>query len=119
MTWGNGDQKKTYDQWLVYINKITGFVDLTEVTITDFFLPMPGNMKNATIRFAERVNTDIGAHLPGTVVIQLGRPKEKKEKGVYTFTFKNYKFDSFDKSMLYPIQGLPIYGDSKSIESEK
>ncbi|OAV45183.1 hypothetical protein [Lewinella sp. 4G2] len=116
VTWGDGTQKKEYDQWLLYINKATGFTDLTELTITDFFLPMPGGMKNATVRFPERVKTSIGAHLPATTVIQLGHPKEDIEKDVYTFTFRDFKFDTFEKAVLYPLDGLPVYGDSKPRE---
>lgn len=113
ITWGDGTQKKEYDQWLVYINKATGFIDLTELTITDFFLPMPNGMKNATVQFPKRIKTSIGAYLPATTVIQLGHPKEKLEKDVYTFTFSDYRFDAFDKAVLYPLSGLPIFGDSK------
>lgn len=113
VTWGDGTQKKEYDQWLLYINQETGFTDVTEVTITDFFLPMPGGMKNATVRFPERIKTAIGAWLPATTVIQFGHPKEDIEKDVYTFTFRNFKFDSFDKEILYPLNGLMMYGDSK------
>lgn len=113
VTWGDGTQKKEYDQWLVYINQATGFTDLAEVTITDFFLPMPGGMKNATVRIPERTRTSIGAWLPAVSVIQFGHPKEDIEKDVYTFTTRDYRFDSFDKRLIYPLEGLPMYGDSK------
>ncbi len=112
-TWGDGTQKKKYDQWLLYINRETGFTDLTELTITDFFLPMPGGMKNATVQFAERTKTSIGAWLPAKTVIQLGHPKENIEKDVYTFTYRDFQFDSFDKKIIYPLEGLRMYGDSK------
>lgn len=118
-TWGDGTDKKHMDQWLVYINKATGFVDVTEVTITDFFLPMPGGMKNATIRYPERTKTDIGAYLPTKCVIQLGHPKEKIDKDVYTFSLQNYRFDNFSLAKLYPIAGLPRYGDSKPVDARK
>jgi hypothetical protein len=113
VTWGNGDQRKEYDQWKLYINKATGFIDLSEITIMDFFLPMPNGMKSGTVQFPERVKTAIGAYLPSKTVIQLGRPKEDIEKDVYTFTFRDFKFDSFDKELLYPIEGLMEYGNTK------
>lgn len=112
-TWGDGTQKKKYDQWLLYINRETGFTDLTELTITDFFLPMPGGMKNATVQFPERTKTSIGAWLPVKTVIQLGRPKENIKKDVYTFTYRDFQFDSFNKKMIYPMEGLKLFGDSK------
>ena len=115
-TWGNGDQRKDYDQYLLYINPTTHFVDLSEITITDFFLPMPNGMKNATVRYPERVLTSIGAYLPTVNVIQFGKPKEKITKDVYTFTYRDFAFDNFDAEALYPLEGLERYGDSKPAE---
>ena len=114
VTWGDGTKVKKYDQWLVYINRATQFVDLTEVTITDFFLPMPNGMKNASVRFPRRERTSIGAYLPTEVVIQFGRPKENIERDVYTFTLSEYRFDAFAREELYPLEGVPFYGDSKA-----
>ena len=115
VTWGDGTQRRKYDQWLLYINRATGFTDLVEVTITDFFLPMPGAMKHATVRFAEREQTAIGTQLPTRTVIQLGGPKEDIEKDVYTFTFTDFAFDGFDRALLYPLEDLTEYGDSKPL----
>ena len=113
VTWGDGTQRRDYDQWLVYINRATGFSDLAEVTITDFFLPMPGGMKNATVRFPNRTQTSIGAWMPTQAVIQLGHPKENIEKDVYTIDLREYRFDDFDREMLYPLEGVEFLGDAK------
>ena len=87
--------------------------DLAEVTITDFFLPMPGGMKNATVRFPNRTQTSIGAWLPTQAIIQLGHPKENLEKDVYTINFRNYRFDGFAREVLYPLEGVAFLGDAK------
>jgi hypothetical protein len=113
VTWGDGSQKKEYDQYLLYIDQQTGFTDLAEITITDFFLPMPNGMKNATVQYPDRIKTSIGAWLPTRNIIQLGQPKDKLDKDVYTFTYRDYQFDSFDKKSIYPMEGLKMYGDSK------
>ena len=113
VTWGDGTQKTKYDQYLVYINQETGFTDLSEITITDFFLPMPNGMKNATARYPKRVKTSIGAWLPTETIIQLGRPKENVKKDVYTFTYRDFEFDATPREVLYPMPDLPFYGDSK------
>lgn len=110
-TWGQDAPHKEHDQWLVYINQKTGMTDLTEITINDFFLPMPPGMKGATIR-TERTLTANGSYLPSLVTIQLGKPK-KLEKHVYTFTLTDYKFDNFSLEELYPLEGLPRMGDAK------
>ncbi|MEM8968758.1 MAG: hypothetical protein AAGE93_20245 [Bacteroidota bacterium] len=110
-TWGKDEPHKEHDQWLVYINKQTGFIDLTELTINDFFLPMPKGLKGATVQY-EREKTNIGTFLPSLVTIQLGKPKKKK-KYVYNFQLYDYQFDNFDKQELYPIAGLEEIGDAK------
>ncbi len=114
-TWGKDEPHSEHDQWLVYINRQTGFIDLTELTINDFFLPMPKGLKGATVQY-ERSITEIGTYLPNFVTIQLGKPKNKK-KYVYNFKLYDYAFDSFQESELYPISGLEKIGDAKK-ESE-
>ncbi|MEL6919211.1 MAG: hypothetical protein AAFO99_15955 [Bacteroidota bacterium] len=113
-TWGSEEPNKKYDRWLIYINRETGFIDLTEVTINDFFIAMPKGMQHGTVRF-ERAKTSVGAYLPSKIQIQLLSPKGEKNY-VYYFTLKNYKFNSFSKEKLYPLEGLPFYGNAKKEE---
>ncbi len=115
-TWKQDAPHKEHDQWLVYINKHTGMIDLTEITINDFFLPMPPGMKGATI-LTERKLTANGSYLPSFVTIQLGKPKSS-EKYVYTFELNDYKFDAFPKEELFPIKELEPIGDAKIILSK-
>ncbi|WP_155839729.1 hypothetical protein [Aquimarina latercula] len=115
-TWGSEEPNDQYDRWLIYINKETGFIDLTEVTINDFFITMPKGLQHGTVRF-DREKTDSGAYLPSKISIQLLSPK-KEDSFVYYFTLSNYKFDGFNKEILYPIEGLPMYGNSKPDESD-
>lgn len=110
-TWGEDVPHKEHDQWLVYINKETGMTDLTEITINDFFLPMPPGMKGATIQ-TERTLTSNGSYLPSLVTIQLGKPKKLK-KHVYTFGLTDYQFDTFPAEELYPLEGVQLVGDAK------
>lgn len=111
VTWGTEEPNKQYDRFLVYINPETKFIDLIEATISDYFLPMPKGMQHATVQY-ERKKTSIGAYLPSKSTIQLKSPK-KKERFVYLYEMDNYKFDSFDKDILYPIEGLLEYGLNK------
>lgn len=113
-TWGKDEPHKEHDQWLVYINQKTKMIDLTEVTINDFFLPVPNSMKGATIQ-VERSKAANGSYLPSLVTIQLGKPKKLK-KHVYTFELNDYKFDSFPVETLYPFQELGRVGDTKPFE---
>ncbi|MEL7423952.1 MAG: hypothetical protein AAFN81_13210 [Bacteroidota bacterium] len=112
-TWGQDAPHKEHDQWLVYINKETKMVDLTEITINDFFLPMPAGLKDGTIR-VERSLTSQGVYLPNLVTIQLGDPKKQK-KHVYTFSLTDYQFNTFQQEELYPLEALAPVGDTKPI----
>ncbi|MFD2563774.1 hypothetical protein [Aquimarina rubra] len=115
-TWGSEEPNNQYDRWLIYINKETGFIDLTEVTINDFFIKMPKGLQHGTVRF-DLKKTNIGTYLPNKISIQLLSPK-KEDSYVYYFTLSDYKFDGFNKDILYPIGGLPMYGNSKPYESD-
>jgi len=111
VTWGSEAPNKTYDRMLVYINPENNFIDLLEVTINDFFLAMPKGLQHATARY-DRTRTEVGAFLPSTITIQLKSPKPK-EKKVYSFSMTDYRFDHFEKNILYPLQGLRYYGFTK------
>ena len=110
-TWGKDEPHKEHDQWLVYINKETGLIDLTEITINDFFLPMPKGMRGATIQ-TQRVKNEEGIYLPSLVTIQLGKPKRQK-RHVYTFSLEDYKFDEFPISVLTPLEDVAAGRDAK------
>ncbi|WP_378183819.1 hypothetical protein [Aquimarina sp. SS2-1] len=111
VTWGSEEPNKKFDRFLVYINPTTKFIDLLEVTINDFFIKMPKGLQHATARY-ERKKTNIGTYLPSNIKIQLKGPKKPKNK-VYSISLDNYQFDSFDKAILYPIEGLENIGLSK------
>lgn len=117
VSWETHDPHKEHDQWLLYINKKTKFVDLANITIRDFFMPFPPNMAEGTIRYLDRVKTSKGIHLPSNMVIQLISPKKEK-KHVYRITFRDYKFNSFPKEELQPLKELQDYGDSKPTETK-
>ena len=84
-------------------------IDLTEITINDFFMPTPPAMKKATVQF-DRSLASNGIYLPNLVTIQLGKPKKKK-RHVYTFSLYDYQFDNFEEELLYPLEGLEKIGD--------
>jgi len=112
VSWGSESPNKEFDQWLLYINKETKFIDFTAVTIGDFFVPMPKGLQHVTVHFPNRTKTSFGAYFPSEVAIQIGKPK-KATKDVYRFKQKDFKFNSFDKNRLYPIPGLERLGDTK------
>ncbi|XLS27666.1 hypothetical protein ACJD0Z_10705 [Flavobacteriaceae bacterium M23B6Z8] len=112
VTWGSEEPNKKFDRFLVYINPTTKFIDLLEVTINDFFIKMPKGLQHATARY-ERKKTNIGAYLPSNIKIQLKGPKKPKNK-VYSISLDNYEFDSFDKTLLYPIEGIKNIGFNKA-----
>ncbi|MEM8527882.1 MAG: hypothetical protein AAGG68_24790 [Bacteroidota bacterium] len=110
-TWGTVEANKKYDQWLLYINKETKFIDLAQLTIRDFFLPFPPNLSHGTVQYLSRKEVN-EVHLPTEVAIQMFAPK-KQEKYAYKFKLYDYKFDSLHIDELYPNPKLERLGDSK------
>ncbi len=117
VSWHRAEPHKEHDQWLLYINKETKFVDMSNLTIRDFFLRFPPNMAEGTVHYLHRTKKSSSIYLPDNLVIQLLNPK-KETKYVYRITFSDYKFNSFDIDELSPIQDLPVYGDEKPVTLE-
>lgn len=111
-TWGSEEANKNHDQWIIYINRETKFVELCQLTIRDFFLPFPPNMAHATVQYISRTNED-EIHLPSEVSVQLLRPKKHK-KYVYKFSLYDYVFNNQDNNELYPNPDIDKIGDSKN-----
>lgn len=111
ITWGSEAPNNDYDRYLVYINPTTKHIDLMEVTINDFFVPMPKGMQHASVRI-EREETSLGTLLPSKITIQLKSPKKPDNK-VYNIKLSNYQFDTFGIETLYPIEGVAPIGFRK------
>lgn len=111
VTWGSEKANKHHDQWLLYINKETKFIDLAQLTIRDFFLPFPPNMAHGTVQFLSRIKVN-DIYLPSEISVQLLKPKKKK-KYVYKFKLYDYKFDNLNQKNLYPNPTIERFGDSK------
>ena len=112
VSWDKAEPHDEHDQWLLYINRETKFIDLSNVTIRDFFAPFPKNLAEGTVRFIERVETEPGMMLPSNIVIQLQSPKKEK-RHVYRLVFEDYSFDTFPVEDLRPFKDLKEYGDAK------
>ena len=111
VTWGSEKPNKKHDQWLLYINKETKFIDLSQLTIRDFFLPFPPNMAHGTVQYLSRTNVD-DIYLPSEISVQLLKPKKKK-KYAYKFKLFDYKFDGLNQNKLSPDSRIEKLGDSK------
>ena len=112
VSWETAEPHKAHDQWLLYINKQTKFVDMANLTIRDFFMPFPPNMAEGTVRYLKRNKTENGIYFPSELVIQLMSPKKEK-KHVYRISFRDYRFDSYPVELLSPFSELKTYGDEK------
>ena len=110
-SWGSEKANKKHDQWLLYINKETKFIDLSQLTIRDFFLPFPPNMSHGTVQYLSRTNVN-GIHLPIEISIQMFKPKKQK-KYAYKFKLYDYKFDKMNQNNIYPNPKIEKLGDSK------
>lgn len=111
-SWQSPEPHKEHDQWLLYINQKTKFVDLANITIRDFFMPFPPKLAEGSVRYLKRTQTSEGVYFPTELVIQLMAPKKEK-KHVYRISFEDFKFDSFPEEDLRPFKSLKDFGDTK------
>lgn len=116
VTWGSVEPNREFDRFLLYIHQDTRHLDLMEVTINDFFLPMPRGMQHATAFYAWE-ETDIGAYMPSHLTFQLKGARNPRSH-VYALTLEDYAFDSIPVESLYPIEGLPFYGQAKELPED-
>ncbi|MEO1436545.1 MAG: hypothetical protein AAFV80_13485 [Bacteroidota bacterium] len=114
-TWYTEEPNKEHDQWLLYVNRETKFIDLAHITIREFFLPFPKNMAHGTVVYPSRTEKN-GIYFPDEVIIQLGKPKKNTKKKVYRFSLYDYQFNSIEKQTFYPNPDLKPIGDHRPVE---
>ena len=112
-TWDKAKQHKEHDQYMMYINKSTGLLEYCIYTLRDNYLKMPGSaMLYGSIQFADLKEID-GAMIAMTQYVYFMNPKKKTKKYLHQLKIQEFKFNSFDKSELYPNKEIKKIGDSK------
>ncbi len=110
-TWQTPEPHRGHDQYLLYINRQSGLLEIASYTIRHNYLPAPGNFYGS-IRFGDFREID-GVQIPFRQTVFLNAPKEKEKKYLHQLTIRSFAFDAFDKNILYPDPKLEFVGDDK------
>lgn len=103
VSWGN-EKTKDYDQYILWINQLTGLVDAVTYTVREKYMMSPNNIV-ATIRFTDYKNID-EVFIPFTQTIQMNQPHKDLEKYIHRLSIQEFKWNSFKASKLSPFENL-------------
>ena len=110
ITWEKLEKHPEHDQYVLWINKKTNMMDYVHFTVHD--TPFPGNMVTGSVEFTQ-FKTIEGVKIPFEQIVYVGDPKANQNKYLHKLTVNDFKFDAFDKQVLYPKKELISIGDSK------
>ncbi len=113
VTWHKPEPHRKHDQYLLYINKETRLLDLALYTLRENYLKAPGGqLLYGSIEFKNYKSVE-GILAPFHQTIYLNAPNANKTNIAHEFTLDSFKFDSFERSELLPLQGIKETGNSK------
>jgi hypothetical protein len=114
-SWETIEPHKGHDQYRLWINKETKMLDVVENTVRANYLPGAQHLYGSTqMKDYRKIN---GIYIPFELTVDLNEPSKKETKYVHRLTVKEFQFDTFDKSVLYPNPDLKMLGDVK-LDSE-
>ena len=112
-TWNKAEPHAEADQYVVWINKETGLMELTQYTVRDNFNKTPGGkMAYGCVEYTDFRNIN-GILIPHVQTIYSFQPKEKQENFLHQLILSDFSFDSFPLKELTPNPQLPVGGDFK------
>lgn len=110
VTWHKLKTHNRHDQYMLWINKETKMMDYVHFTVHG--TAFPGNTITGSNEFTSFKSID-GVQIPFEQIIYIGSPKTDQSKYLHKLTVSDFKFDSFDKELLYPNKEVKSTGDSK------
>ena len=112
-TWKTKKPHKEHDQYLVWVNKKTGTMDIVQYTIRENYLKMPGaQMMGGAIEFANFKEVN-GIVIPFTQYVYAIKPKKKQERYLHRLEISQFEFDSFNEEELIVDKKIKVGGDYK------
>lgn len=111
-TWERIEPHKEHDQYLLYVNRETGYLSFVNYTVRGMYLPMPKNIYGSLRLTDLKENVD-GIIYPGTLYIQLNKLKNA-ERSAHTMVLSAIELNTFELETLYPDENLEYKGDSKN-----
>lgn len=118
VTWESAEPNQQFDHYRLWINKETKRLEVAEYTIRDAPQKLPGAKAfYGSIWFQDFREID-GISISFQQYIFINAPKDNPEKYIHKLTVKDFAFDNFDPTILYPNSDLPKLGDDKVAVSE-
>ncbi len=111
ISWGEEQPHDLDDQYLAWINKSTGLLEVCEFTIRDAYLPGPKGFFG-TILYRDYREVE-GVSIPFQQVIFKNKAGKNESDYLHQLTVESFEFDSFDKDILYPSRELGMSADAK------
>ncbi len=112
-SWEKVEPHQEHDQYVLYIHPESKLIEYASYTIRDNYLPGPKTFYG-TIHYSGW-RTIEGVKIPFLQSVFLNDPSEKESKYLHQLSVKEFRFDSFDKGLLYPDEELEPVGDEKII----
>ncbi len=110
VTWESLSANDKFDQYLLWINRSSGRMELINFTVRENYQPAPPNWYGS-IRYSD-YRAIAGVEIPHVLTIQLNA-EDDLDSYIHRLTVESFSFDGFPKALLYPDRSLGFVGDSK------
>ena len=112
--WKTIEPHKQHDQYRLWLDRETGMIAYCENTVREVYMPGGGMFSSfyGSVRMADFRAVD-GVQIPHEMSVYIKGPKKDLDAYVHRLTVADFRFDSFDESVLYPDPELGKLGDAK------
>lgn len=112
-TWGKESPHMEADQYVAWINKKTGLLDVTQYTIRDNYLKMPGTrMFHGSVEYGDYRSIN-GIMISHEHTVYLMDPESDKKKNLHQLIISNFEFDGFNIKKIRPFEHITKGGNFK------
>lgn len=115
VSWEQTKPSKDLDQYIVYIDPDTKQVDYAKFTIRENYLHAPGGKMTWGMIHYDDFRTIEGIQIPHRQSLYSFGVKKNLDKYLHRMEIENFRFDGFDKSILYPDPAIQSVGNSKQV----
>ena len=113
VTWNKVEPHMGNDQYKLLINQETKLLDYAIYTLRENYLKMPGGRSfHGSVKYDDYRAVN-GILIPHKQTVFLNKPKKNDHKNVHQLLVTDFRFDSFDVSLLKPFSEVTPTGNSK------
>ena len=113
VTWEKIEPHMGHDQYKLLINKKTKRLDYAIYTLRENYLKIPGSrVFYGSVKYENYQEVD-GIWVPHTQTVFLNKPKKKMKRNLHQLKVSDFKFNSFDLTLLKPFEDVKSTGNSK------